>query len=284
MKRNSFKFGKAFQRFFKKKESMKVGLALGSGGIWGATHIGLLKVLEENNIQPDYIAGSSAGAIIGACYALNPHVDELEKKFSSLTKWEIMKLMDLAIPKISFIHGKKIRNFFKELIEDKSFSDTKIPLQIIATDINSGEEIVIKKGKLIDAIMASISIPAIFPPIKLNNRLLVDGGLINPTPINKVKEMGSDVVIGMDLTIKNGIELKNLNIFQTLTRSYDILRNQSTKFNIPTKDENILIIKPDISKLRSNKFHEIQKFIDEGERITRQELSKIKILLENKNI
>lgn len=265
--------------FGKRKPKVKIGLALGSGGMWGLAHIGVLKVLEENNVPLDYIAGSSMGAIIGAYYALNPNVKELEEKTLDLTKWKLMKLVDIGIPKISLISGNKIRDFLEELIGDKSFSDTKIPLQIVATDLKSGEEIVIEKGRLVDAIMASISMPGIFPPVKLNNKLLIDGGVINPTPTNIVKEMGSDVVIGVDLTMRNNSEIRSLNIIQTLMRSYEILRTQSTKFNINENDKNLLILEPDTTKIRSFKFYEIQKYINEGERVTKEYLPKIKKLI-----
>ncbi len=273
---------KIFERifgFFQKKRRLKVGLALGSGGSWGLVHIGVLKVFEKNGIPIDYIAGSSMGAIIGTMYALNPNIKELEKKALSLTKKDFARLLDLTIPKNSLIKGNKIRSFLEKLIGDKSFSDTKIPLKIIATDLESGEEIVISKGKLINAIMPSISIPGIFPPVRLEEGLLVDGGVINPTPTNVVKEMGSDIAIGVDLTMKSKIKLKNPNIYQTLMRSYEILRTQSTKFNINKNDENLLIIKPNTTKLRSFKFYEIQKFIDEGEKAAEEVLPKIKRLI-----
>ena len=276
------KISKAFEKifkFFQKKRRLKVGLALGSGGSWGLAHIGVLKVLEKNNIPVDYIAGSSMGAIIGTMYALNPNIEELEKKALSLTKKDFAKLLDLTIPKTSLIKGNKIRNFLEKLVGDKSFSDTKIPLKIIATDLESGEEIVIDKGRLVDAIMASISIPGIFPPIRLQEGLLVDGGLINATPTNVVKEMGSDIVIGVDLTMKSKVELENPNIFQTLMRSYEILRTQSTKFNIDENDENLLIIKPDTTKLRKFKFYEIRKFVEEGDKVARGAIPKIKKLI-----
>lgn len=271
--------------FYKKRKKIlfkpKVGLALGSGGMWGLTHIGVLKVLEENNVPIDYIAGCSMGAIIGACYALNPNVKELEEKALDFTEWKLVKLIKINTLKISLISGNKIKDFLKEIIGDKSFSDTKIPLQIIATDLESGEEIVIKKGKLVDAIMASISIPGIFPPVRLQEGLLIDGGVINPTPVNRVKEMGSDVVVGIDLTMKDKIEFKNPNIFQTLMRSYEILRTQSTKFNIDKNDKNLLIIKPNITKLRKFKFYEIKKFIKEGEKVGEEYIPKIKSSLKN---
>ncbi len=271
--------------FYKKRKKNlfkpKVGLALGSGGMWGLTHIGVLKVLEENNVPIDYIAGCSMGAIIGACYALNPNVKELEEKALDFTEWKLVKLIKINTLKISLISGNKIKDFLKEIIGDKSFSDTKIPLQIIATDLESGEEIVIKKGKLVDAIMASISIPGIFPPVRLQEGLLIDGGVINPTPVNRVKEMGSDVVVGIDLTMKDKIEFKNPNIFQTLMRSYEILRTQSTKFNIDKNDKNLLIIKPNITKLRKFKFHEVKKFIKEGKKVGEEYIPKIKSSLKN---
>ena len=266
-------------KFFQKKRRLKVGLALGSGGSFGLSHIGVLKTLEENNIVIDYIAGSSMGAIIGAMYALNPNIKELEEKALSLTKKDFAKLLDLNIPKTSLIKGNKIRSFLEKLIGDKYFSDTKIPFKIVTTDLESGKEIVISKGKLVDAIMASISIPGIFPPIRLQEGLLVDGGLINATPTTVVKEMGSDVVIGVDLTMQSKIKLKEPNIYQTLMRSYEILRTQSTKFNIDENDENLLIIKPNITELRKFKFYEIQKFVEEGDRVAREVLPKIKKLI-----
>jgi len=278
MERISKRFKKIFE-FFQKKRKLKVGLALGSGGLWGLAHIGVLKVLEENNISIDYIAGSSMGAIIGALYSLNPNVKELEERAFSLTKKDLTKLIDLNIPKVSLIKGDKVRSFLKNLIGNRTFLDTKIPLAIVTTDLKTGKEVVIKEGKLINAIMASISIPGVFPPIKSQEGLLVDGGLINPTPVNVAREMGSDVVIGVDLTMKSKTELKNPNIFQILMRSYEILRTQSTKFNIDENDENLLIIKPDTTKLRKFKFYETQKFVKEGERVARNSFPAIKKLI-----
>jgi len=263
----------------KQRGKLKVGLALGSGAAWGFAHIGVLKILEENNIPIHFIAGSSMGAIIGALYALNPNIKKLQEKTLDLTKLKLIKLIDVCIPKTSLIKANKIKMLLEELLENKSFSDTKIPLQIVATDLESGKEIIIKKGKLIDAVMASISIPGIFPPVRLQEGLLVDGGVINPTPTNVVKEMGADVIIGVDLTMQNKTELKNPNIFQTLMRSYEILRTQSTKFNINENDKNLLILKPDIIKLRKFKFYEIQKFVEEGERVAMENISKIKRLV-----
>ena len=151
-----------------KNNTPKIGLVLGSGGARGLDHIGVLKVLNENNIPIDFIAGTSAGSIIGAYYAINKEVSSLEPKIRKLTKKDLVKLIDFSLPKKALISGNKVKHFLGELINNKSFSDTKIPLIILTTDMCSGKEVKIKEGKLIDAIMASISIPGIFPPVKIN--------------------------------------------------------------------------------------------------------------------
>ncbi len=259
----------------------KIGIALGSGGARGLAHIGVLKELEENNIPIDYIAGVSIGSIVGAYCAINLEVKTLEEKTLQLTKKDLFKLVDITSPKRALIRGNKIKNFINKLIKNKSFSDTKIPLKIIATDLCSGKEIQINKGKLVDAIRASISLPGIFLPVELNNRLLADGGIVNPTPIDVVKKMGADIVIGVDLTMRHPVKLKNPNIVETLMQSFEILRAQTVKSNIHQVKDTI-IIRPNFSgKLDSYRFYETQKFIEEGKRVTKDALPKIKALIKN---
>jgi NTE family protein len=135
---------------------------------------------------------------------------------------------------------------------------------------------------LVDAIRASISLPGIFSPVKLNNRLLVDGGIVNPTPVDVVKKMGADIIIGVDLTMKHPIKLENPTIVETLIQSFAILRTQTTKLNV-NKVKNAIIIKPNFSGvLDSYKFYENSKFIEEGKKVTKESLPKIKVLIENK--
>jgi len=264
------------------KNKPKIGIALGSGGARGLAHIGVLKVLEENNIPVDYIVGCSMGAIIGACYALNPNIKEEEKKVLSLTKRDLLKLIDLASPKRALISGNKIRSFIKELIGDKSFSDTKIPLEIITTDLESGKEVRISKGKLADAVRASISTPGIFLPVRFGKKLLIDGGVVNPTPIDVVKEMGADVVIGVDLTMQSKTKFENPSVIEILMQSFRVLRTQTVRSNVHSV-KNAIIIKPNLSnRLDYFKFYDVQKFIKEGERAAKKALPKIKKLIESK--
>ena len=179
----------------------KIGLALGSGSARGLSHIGVIKVLEKNKVPIDYISGTSIGALIGGHYATFLDIKELEKMALKITKRDLVKLLDVSLPKNSLIKGKKIRNLIQEKMGNQTFSHTKIPLTIIATDLESGKEVIMNRGKLVDAMQASISIPGIFSPVELNGKLLIDGGVTNSTPVDVVKKMGADIIIGVDLTI-----------------------------------------------------------------------------------
>ena len=253
----------------------KIGIALGSGGARGLIHIGVLKVLEENDIPIDFIAGASAGSIVGAYYALNKEIKSLNEKITQLTKKDLVRLIDIASPKKALISGHKIEKFLKELIKDSSFSDLQIPLTINATNMSTGKETHIQEGKLIDAMRASISLPGILPPAKINDDLFLDGGIVNPTPVDVVKNMGADIVIGVDLTMKQPVKIKNPNIVDTLMRSFEILRTRTTELNIGKTNTNTIIIQTNKAKIIDTyKFYDY-KFITEGKETAKKYLPQI---------
>lgn len=255
-----------------------IGLALGGGGARGLAHIGVLKVLEENDIKPDYVAGVSMGAFVGACYTLGADLEEMEKEATGFTKTKaIKKTLDLNNPRRSILKGEKVYNYIKRWVGDSTFGDTEIPLRIIATDLASGEEVVLKRGSLADAIRASISVPGIFPPVKINNRYLVDGGVLNCTPVNALEKMGADIIIGVDLIIKRKVEMEKPSMIATLVQSYEVMRSHGAKNNIENINKNAIIIKPHLrGTIDSFKFYNIKKFIESGEKATRTSLPKIK--------
>ncbi len=160
----------------------KLGLALGSGAWMGLAHIGVLKSLEENKIPISFIAGSSVGSIIGGLYAFNPNIKEIEK----------------IVKGLSFKDANLYR-LLKNIIGNIKIEDLKIPYAAIASDLLTGEHVVINKGSLLTAIKASSSVPLLFPPVKINGKHLVDGGMTNPIPISTVRQMGADVVVGVNL-------------------------------------------------------------------------------------
>ncbi len=182
----------------------KIGLVLGSGAARGLAHIGVLKALGEENIAVDVIAGSSMGALVGACFAREAKITELEEVVLKTDWKQLLRLSDpnLAFMLKGFIHGRKVEELLKVIIGDVEFKDLKIPLAVAATDINTGEEVIIKEGSVAEAVRASISIPVIFMPVKIGNRFLMDGGIVNPVPVNAAKDMGAEFVIACNVILK----------------------------------------------------------------------------------
>ncbi len=179
--------------------NIKVGLALGSGAARGLTHIGVLKAIEEKGITISYISGCSIGALIGGAYASGSSVEEIEK-IALQTDWKLMaKLFSPTLPISSLINANYLTEFLNTLYGNKTFEDLKIPFSAIATDIQTGKMVVIDNGDLITAIRASISIPIVLTPVTYGEYKLVDGGLVNPTPVDILKNMKMDKVIAVNL-------------------------------------------------------------------------------------
>ncbi len=266
-----------------KFNNKKIGLALGGGGARGLAHIGVLKVLEEEDIHIDMIAGVSMGAIIGACYATGISIDEIEKEALSMNKRKVFSsIMDLSRPSKSILKGKKAFRFISKFLSDKTFLETKLSFGVIATDLESGDEVILKRGNIAKAVQASMSVPGIFPPVKIGSKYLIDGGVVNPTPTDLVKKMGADVVIGVDLVMKKSVKLNNPGTIATLMQSYEIIRSQAVKFKMNDKviNGNLAVIQPEIrSTIDSFKFYNIDKFIKSGEDATRKVMPKIKSLI-----
>jgi len=256
----------------------KIGLVLGSGGARGIAHIGVLKVLEKNNIPIDYIAGVSAGAFVGAYYALNRKVEGFEKICLGLTKKKILSFIDPINPKKALIAGNKLKQEIRRILENKDFNDIKIPLTIIATDLENGQEVRIKKGNLSDAVRASVGIPGIFYPARLDDKWLVDGGLINATPVDVAKDMGADLVIAVDLTMSSEARFKEPTIVGTLIQSFDIMRTELTKLKIQSVRD-LVLIQPTIDdkdEIDALRFYEAKRFIKDGEEAAEKAMPEIK--------
>jgi len=176
----------------------KIGLALGSGSARGWAHIGVIKALTEAGIQIDYVAGTSIGAVVGAVYA-SGNIKTLEDVVLQFDWKKIIYFLDVVFPKSGLIDGNRIAEFVRSHVKEKNIEDLLLPFCAIATDLATGNELTIREGNIIEAVRASIAIPGIFTPSKRNNRILVDGGLVNPVPVSAVREMGADLVIAVDL-------------------------------------------------------------------------------------
>ena len=186
--------------FMKRKfKRPQIGLALGAGGPRGLAHIGVLKVLEENGISIDCLAGSSMGSLIGALYAAGVEIARLEEIALNVDLKQTAVMLTPTIPRSGLVEGKRMKEFIKSFVGDANIEDLEIPFAAVATDIKTGEEIVIDNGSVAEAVRASISIPGIFTPARFGDRFLVDGGLSNPVPVSEVRQMGADVIIAVNV-------------------------------------------------------------------------------------
>ncbi len=183
----------------KPKSKLKIGLALGAGGAKGLAHIGVLKILHQHKIYPDYIAGTSMGSIIGALYA-SGHTPENIEEIAKTTDWK--EIIDFTIPKEGLLQGLKAEQKIRKLINHKKFAELDTSLKVISYNLNKREKVIFSEGDVTKAIRASMAIPGIFTPVKIGAHSYIDGAVADPTPYDVVREMGADIVIAVDLYVK----------------------------------------------------------------------------------
>jgi len=179
----------------------RIGLALSSGGARGAAHVGILKVLQEYGIEPDVIAGTSMGAQVGGIYASGLGLDKMESLWRSSSFGHVFKTLFPTIPWSGWSSGNGITRLLRSLIGNPRIEDLSIPFAAVATDLQSGQPHRITSGPLVDAIRASLSVPGLFAPVWLDGHLLIDGGVSNPMPVDVARQLGADVVIGIDVLV-----------------------------------------------------------------------------------
>lgn len=188
----------------KKKD---VALALSSGGPRGFAYIGAIEELEARGYRITSVAGSSIGSLVGGIYAAGRLADFKEWLYS-LDTWKVFSLMDLSIGKNHFVKGEKIIHAIMEIVPDVNIEDLPIPYRAVATDLYTGEEVLFERGKLFTAIRASISIPSLFRPVKYGLSTLIDGGIVNCLPVDKVERHPDDILIAFDVNDVNVAEIK----------------------------------------------------------------------------
>lgn len=177
----------------------RIGLALSGGGARGLVHIGVLKVLTQAGIQVDCIAGTSMGGIVAAAFASGLPLDSIEEKAIRLSKMrELVKLVDPSPGRRGFLEGNRVRDFLADFFVDRTFENLKIPLALPAVDLITAQEIVFTKGLLFPAVLATIAVPGLFKPVEFAGYRLIDGGILNNLPVDRVRELGADIVIAVN--------------------------------------------------------------------------------------
>ena len=221
-------------------ENRRVGIALGSGGAKGISHIGVLEVLEKNKIKIDEISGCSIGAIVGGIYAAGVSIEKMKEIAFSIDIKKMWKLFDFTKPTSGgIVKGNLVEQFLDEILPVKKFEDLKIPFRCVATDIKEGKEVIFEKGDLIPAIRASISIPGLFVPYEYQGRLLVDGGVVNPVPVSLLKETNYNIaVVVEEFKIIKKLSIKKAAISDKIKKIKNEKFQSIIKY-LPTKTKNV---------------------------------------------
>ncbi len=270
----------------------KIGLALGAGGARGLAHIIILEAFEELGIKPHIISGTSIGAIVGAAYASGMTTEEMKKsveeiilskdfKLSEFYKkydvFKIIDMLDVSISKSGFFKGEKFISFYKQKIKTYKFSDLNIPIKIVATEYWDKKEHHFSKGNLVDAVRASYSLPALFTPHKIKDKLFMDGGMVNPLPYDIIQNE-CDYVIAVDVSSKKGINSNETpNALDSLFASFQIMQNSILKEKLKSSKPDFLleIDIPDVRLFEFNKVKTIWENADKQKKILKRELKKL---------
>ena len=179
---------------------LKIGLALGSGSSRGWSHIGIINELSKLGITPNIVCGTSVGAMVGAAYVMG-NVEKLETWACSLTKFDVARFLDINTSMTGFVNTERFHDYLNENIagDEDVIEDLSKVYAAVSTDLETGREVWLRKGCLIQAVWASMSMPGLFPAIRHGNRWLVDGGLVNPVPVSVCRALGADIVIAVNL-------------------------------------------------------------------------------------
>jgi len=227
-----------------KKHKKTVGLVLGSGGVRGVSHVGVIRELVENNIPIDYVVGCSIGALVGARYCLDQDINGLEQTVFGDKAKAAMAFIEPGW-KGGMVKGKKFETLLKSWFGDIRFEDLVLPLSVVTTDLTGGSEEIYNSGKLIPPVRASMTIPFVFTAVKYDNKTLVDGGVVNPLPADVARAMGADIVIAVNpdnqLVNKHLTERDMRFGYQVTRHSYNLMRYYLTKLHSADAD---IIINP----------------------------------------
>ena len=248
------------------KKNYKIGIALGGGAARGYAHIGVLNAIDELNIPISYVSGTSIGSFIGALYTsgnLKTFENEVRSRNSFMK--DVLFKLDPVFPKLSIMNGNEVIKIFKELTDIRTFEELEIPLTTVATDIINNKKIESSKGDIINAIKASIAIPGVLTPTYVNENLCVDGGLIDPVPLQSIVDMGSDITLAVNLYGLQSSEKNDnkYNIVDIVDRSAKIILNNVTHLSFKNNEPDILI-EPPIDQFKGWDFHRSNELIEIG--------------------
>jgi len=250
----------------------KIAVVLGAGASRGFAHIGVLKVLEAQRIPISLIVGTSAGSFVGSLYASGINAYELQRVALALEKNDVA---DLTFPDNGFIRGEKLENFVNRMVRQQSIEKLRIPFRAVATNLQTGSEIVFGTGNTGKAVRASCSIPGVFQPVWIGGKAYIDGGVVSPVPVLAAKQTGADVVIAVDISAGVSGAMPQ-GILDTILQSIDIMYAKIAAAQIVYAD---VIIAPKVHTIGSGDFDKRNEAILEGEKAATLALPRIQQIL-----
>lgn len=260
------------------KPRPKVGLALGGGFARGLSHIGVIKVFEEEGIPIDYIAGTSIGACIGAAYCSGVSAKELEEiagilKFSHFARFSLSRM--------GLWNNDRLGTLLNKILKVKTFEELKIPLAVTATDFVTGDPVIFSEGQLIDSVRASCAYPAIFLPVRVNGRLMVDGLLAHPVPSTPLKQMGADKVAAVYFNSHWVNDDGPKHFLDVIGQCFSIAQSNMSTFWQANTD---VVIEPDVAPFPYDCFNRCADLVKVGEDAARQMVPAMKAWFEGTEI
>ena len=258
-------------------KNKKVALVLSGGGALGIAHLGVIEVLEKNNIPIDIITGTSMGALVGGLYAAGVSVDTLKKKLLSFRRMHIIDIDIFALLNNGLLKGKKVTKYIEKIVFDKKIEDCKKTFGCVATDLEKGELVNMISGQLSLAIRSSIAVPGLFAPAENFDKELYDGGLIDNLPINLAKQLGADIIIAVDVT-KYKVESQLNRPFNIITSAFRLMLDKSIEGQRKMADVLINVYQPDVDSFSFSKENNIKSY-EYGKKACEDSIKKIKQLL-----
>jgi NTE family protein len=248
----------------------RLGLALGGGAALGLAHIGVLKVLAEEGITAGFVAGTSAGSVVGAAFSAGLSWQEIREKGRGL-EWS--HLASLAVPRRGLLRLDRMERYLESVLGAITFSDLRIPFAAVAVDITTGQEVVFDSGPLARALRASCSVPGLFEPLEADNRLLVDGGLVNDVPADVARRLGAEVVLAVNLNARRNHGTPPRTIADMVYYSFDIMQSGCAQASLASAD---FVITPALHGFHYRNLGRIDELIERGEQAARPVMAALK--------
>ena len=252
----------------------KLGLALGGGAARGFAHIGVIQVLEENGIKADMVVGTSAGSVVAAFYASGKTGAQLQWLADSMDE---SQLTDWTVPFMSrgMLRGEALGRYINTQLNGAKIEDLKIPLGIVATDLQTGDGILFRRGDIATAVRASSAVPSVFEPVRIGNKDYVDGGLVSPVPVRYARQMGADIVIAVDISSRPE-DAKTTDMLKVLLQTFSIMGKSISQLEMAQAE---VVVRPAMSDVGSTEFAARKKSIEAGRAAMKLALPALKAAL-----